>query len=770
MRRAVHSAPTYVVARCGLSSPSPSARNTRSFPAPPLSSSTRRSRFLHYSASPTSLPLPLPLGHTSARRRTRSARRHPRLLDPERKDRGAADALSLWAGDNRRSNGNSVALGIFERRLRQLLVNHIDVVKAREGRISSVRSATMARMSSSRSDSGTGLRGSAVRRLFFCAERTKSYQTDAHYRGERETRYLRLFSSIVGADGAQCQLADTVPRQLPAQFWVGLHSLHLSIGASVWRDGEPARGEARGMQEPRALGERDVHHSFIEKPRLARVAGRLRARAFSMDVGARRAIFPALNSPFPLPLLSCSPCPAPDCAWTEYSLCINRCVGLVRTEGSRIAERRPEVSPVQNADSFHCRFQSAPPTLVSSALCASLLRPVLSPAVANLANLCRRTWRAAILLERHPPAICVASFTARYSPSHNTSSLTNDDETHCSNGGGTWSIYSLSSFPLAKVKVTSHPRHRFPFPSLSAPQLDAFLAPIHSAPLILGGRVDPLPLIDPERKDRGMADARPGSALDQRHREQTCSTSSAGFVGSSRPRFGLVTVFTIAALQHVFADAAADEKALVGKLRLAPLATDRIDLLSSDADFGFDFFVNAKENDVGQGGKLVTASAASFPVVVGTSSAMTAGFLDAINGTLRTGMITENGGRFIMTELPPGSMTIFPMGSAHFQVMMEPIEFLSAFNSEDPGVLQVAQRFLGLSPDIVAATLGDLGIEDVQGLESSIPDNIAVGTDECLKRCGLTRPDQPTKQRQPRVSGNAFPYPTHKYSRTEAYH
>ncbi|KAJ7671340.1 hypothetical protein DFH06DRAFT_114067 [Mycena polygramma] len=166
MRRAVHSAPTYVVARCGLSSPSPSARNTRSFPAPPLSSSTRRSRFLHYSASPTSLPLPLSLGHTSARRRTRSARRHPRLLDPERKDRGAADALSLWAGDNRRSNGNSVALGIFERRLRQLLVNHIDVVKAREGRISSVRSATMARMSSSRSDSGTGLRGSAVGVIF----------------------------------------------------------------------------------------------------------------------------------------------------------------------------------------------------------------------------------------------------------------------------------------------------------------------------------------------------------------------------------------------------------------------------------------------------------------------------------------------------------------------------------------------------------------------------------------------------------------------------
>ena len=38
-----------------------------------------------------------------------------------------------------------------------------------------------------------------------------------------------------------------------------------------------------------------------------------------------------------------------------------------------------------------------------------------------------------------------------------------------------------------------------------------------------------------------------------------------------------------------------------------------------------------------------------------------------------------------------------------------------------------------------------------------IPDNIALGTDECLQRCGLSRTGQPTAQRQPRVSGNALP-------------
>ncbi|KAJ7082915.1 RmlC-like cupin [Mycena belliarum] len=241
-------------------------------------------------------------------------------------------------------------------------------------------------------------------------------------------------------------------------------------------------------------------------------------------------------------------------------------------------------------------------------------------------------------------------------------------------------------------------------------------------------------------------------------------------------------VLVLAALR-VSADAAADmaakkaaEADLVGKLRLAPVATDRIALLSKDDEFAFDFFDPKAAATVGKGGKIVTANSATFPAVIGTGSAMATGFLDAcsmntphmhpratemqisVNSTIRTGMITENGARFIMTELPPGSMTVFPKGSIHFQVNdgCKPALFVASFNSEDPGALQVAQRFLGLPPDIVGATLGDLGVEEVVGLESKIPDNVAIGTDACLKRCGLTRPSQPTLQRQPRVSGNAL--------------
>lgn len=83
--------------------------------------------------------------------------------------------------------------------------------------------------------------------------------------------------------------------------------------------------------------------------------------------------------------------------------------------------------------------------------------------------------------------------------------------------------------------------------------------------------------------------------------------------------------------------------------------------------------------------------------------------------------------------------------------------FLLGFNGEDPGVQQVAQRFFGLPPDIVGATLGGLGVQDVADLEAYIPDNVVLGVDECLRRCGIERTAQPGAQRQPRVSSNAFP-------------
>ncbi|KAJ7126275.1 RmlC-like cupin domain-containing protein, partial [Mycena epipterygia] len=222
----------------------------------------------------------------------------------------------------------------------------------------------------------------------------------------------------------------------------------------------------------------------------------------------------------------------------------------------------------------------------------------------------------------------------------------------------------------------------------------------------------------------------------------------------------------------------------VTQLRLAPTAVDRQAILADDKQFVFDF-LNPPSGDTpsgdtpsgivtGAAGHTVEASSANFPAVIGNGVAMTIGFLGpcavnsphthprateinfSVNGTLRTGLLTENGARFIVNDLPPGSMTVFPQGAIHFEMNTgcAPAMFVAGFNSEDPGVLQIAQRFFGLPVDVVGATLGDLGVEEVEGLASLvchliIPDNIAVGTDECLKRCGLARPQtQPTKQQQ----------------------
>jgi len=218
----------------------------------------------------------------------------------------------------------------------------------------------------------------------------------------------------------------------------------------------------------------------------------------------------------------------------------------------------------------------------------------------------------------------------------------------------------------------------------------------------------------------------------------------------------------------------------VAQLRLAPTAVDRINALPDDKQFVFDFFNPPTTVGIvtGAGGHTVAASSGNFPAVVDNGIAMTIGFLGpcaintphthprateinfSVNGTLRTGLLTENGARFIVNELPPGSMTVFQQGAIHFEMNTgcEPAMFVAAFNNEDPGVLQIAQRFLGLPVDIVDATLGDIGVVEVEGLAHLVPDNVAVGADECLKRCGLVRPKtQPTTQQQVRVPGNAFP-------------
>jgi Cupin len=47
----------------------------------------------------------------------------------------------------------------------------------------------------------------------------------------------------------------------------------------------------------------------------------------------------------------------------------------------------------------------------------------------------------------------------------------------------------------------------------------------------------------------------------------------------------------------------------------------------------------------------------------------------AVNGSLRTGMLAENGARFVFNDVPAGSATVFPRGAIHFEMNLECGEF-----------------------------------------------------------------------------------------------
>ncbi|KAI0347265.1 RmlC-like cupin [Trametopsis cervina] len=252
----------------------------------------------------------------------------------------------------------------------------------------------------------------------------------------------------------------------------------------------------------------------------------------------------------------------------------------------------------------------------------------------------------------------------------------------------------------------------------------------------------------------------------------------------------LLLTFVIAAVSASPAPAADPAADLLVSLKTAATQADRVNLLK-DGDFKFDF-INAQAGVTkGAGGRAVAANVKTFPALIGQGVAMTVGFLEAcgmntphthprateilysVNGTLTSGTIGENGSRFVNNTLYAGEGTVFPLGSIHFQANEEckPVTFVSAFNYEDPGTLSAAQRYFGLPPDVVAASLGLSGVEEVVGLEHLIPDNIALGRAECLKRCGLTANvgEQPTTQRQPRLPGNELPVVSESASASSAW-
>ncbi|EJD38329.1 RmlC-like cupin [Auricularia subglabra TFB-10046 SS5] len=205
---------------------------------------------------------------------------------------------------------------------------------------------------------------------------------------------------------------------------------------------------------------------------------------------------------------------------------------------------------------------------------------------------------------------------------------------------------------------------------------------------------------------------------------------------------------------------------------------ERISILADDSDFVFSFTDPKNKATKGAGGSLIAANAANFPALIGNGMALTIGAMEPCSmnsphthpratemllmtsGQITAGFLAENGARFVVNNVTTLAATVFPAGSIHFQANYDcsPATFIAALNNEDPGTTQIAQRFFGLPPDVVGASLGGLGVQEVANLAGLIPDNLIAAQKECFDRCTLTYPaQQGTSQQQGRVPGNAFP-------------
>ncbi|KAK3080221.1 hypothetical protein LTS18_002814 [Coniosporium uncinatum] len=220
---------------------------------------------------------------------------------------------------------------------------------------------------------------------------------------------------------------------------------------------------------------------------------------------------------------------------------------------------------------------------------------------------------------------------------------------------------------------------------------------------------------------------------------------------------------------------------LIADLKDAPTAIDRFKSLFVGADgkvlppsqlapkIIFDFAQKATAAPGARGGKTAAANIKTFPVLTDLGVSTTLGFLSAcgINtphthpratefltvaqGALDFGMVFENGlveagkrSAEVRGHLERFQGTVFPVGSVHYQVnpTCDDAVFVATLNSEDPGTSQIAQNFFGLRPDVVNATLGfpeSLDGRNLEGFRSRIPANLAVGVEECLRRCGIEK-------------------------------
>ncbi|KAK6533274.1 hypothetical protein TWF694_002227 [Orbilia ellipsospora] len=202
---------------------------------------------------------------------------------------------------------------------------------------------------------------------------------------------------------------------------------------------------------------------------------------------------------------------------------------------------------------------------------------------------------------------------------------------------------------------------------------------------------------------------------------------------------------------------------LIAKLVTAPLQADRIALLR-DEDFIFDFrnIEGTIQVATGNAGRVVVANRKTFPALIGTGSGMAIGFLGPcgfntphthpratelnvpVVGSLNTSLILENGVRVINAHVNTFQLHVFPQGAIHQEFNPDCGEtiFVAGFNNEDFGTSQVADNFFKLPSNVITAAVGGTIVvdgRDIDQFRDLIPHNVAIGVQECLTKCGLSK-------------------------------
>ena len=203
----------------------------------------------------------------------------------------------------------------------------------------------------------------------------------------------------------------------------------------------------------------------------------------------------------------------------------------------------------------------------------------------------------------------------------------------------------------------------------------------------------------------------------------------------------------------------------INSVELAATEVERYTLLSQMDPTHLKFDFNPAANPgvkPGAGGQVDLANRANFPSVIGTGISAAVGFMNpcglntphihpraseflvlAQGSNVKTGLILENGFTVQQnTTLSQFQGTVFPEGSIHFQFNdnCQPAVFISGLSNEDPGASSIAQNFFSIDPAILDATLGfpaQIDGNNFATFKAAIPPPFALGSKECLVRCGI---------------------------------